>query len=75
MPSVQIKDVPEETHATVRRRAAEAHRDLRDNLTIDDAAYVALAEALGTTFLTADARFADAPGLRCPVETLGSKGD
>ena len=44
--------------------------ELRDNLTVYDAAYVALAEALGTVLLTADARLADAPGLRCPVELL-----
>ena len=44
--------------------------DLRDNLTIYDAAYVALAEALGSTLLTADTRQAGAPGLRCAVEVL-----
>ena len=44
--------------------------DLRDNLTIYDAAYVALAEALGSTLLTADTRLAGAPGLRCAVEVL-----
>jgi predicted nucleic acid-binding protein len=44
--------------------------DLRDNLTVYDAAYVALAEALGTVLLTADTRLANAPGLRCPVEVL-----
>ena len=35
------------------------------------AAYVALAEALSATLLTADARLARAPGPRCPVEVLG----
>ena len=44
--------------------------ELRDNLTAADAAYIALAEALGTTLLTADTRLAKAPGLRCPVEVL-----
>jgi len=44
--------------------------DLRDNLTVYDAAYVALAEALGTVLLTADTRLANAPGLRCHVELL-----
>ncbi len=44
--------------------------ELRDNLTVYDAAYVALAEALGTALLTADTRLATAPGLRCPVEVL-----
>lgn len=44
--------------------------ELRDNLTVYDAAYVALAEALGTSVLTADSRLAKAPGLRCSVEAL-----
>jgi hypothetical protein len=32
MPSVQIKDVPEETHAVLRRRAALAHQSLQEYL-------------------------------------------
>lgn len=32
MPSVQIKDVPEQTHAVLRRRAAEAHQSLQEYL-------------------------------------------
>ena len=32
MPSVQIKDVPEETHAVLRRRAAESHQSLQEYL-------------------------------------------
>ena len=48
--------------------------ELRDNLTVYDAAYVALAEALGTELLTADTRLASAPGLRCPVELLHPRG-
>jgi plasmid stability protein len=32
MPSVQIKDVPDETHAVLRRRAAEAHQSLQEYL-------------------------------------------
>jgi predicted nucleic acid-binding protein len=43
---------------------------LRDNLTIYDAAYVALAEELGTPLLTADRRLSRATGLRCQVEVL-----
>lgn len=35
---------------------------LRDNLTAYDAAYVALAEAVGAPLLTTDARLAHAPG-------------
>jgi predicted nucleic acid-binding protein len=44
--------------------------ELRDNLTIYDAAYVALAEAMQATLLTADQRPARAPGPRCPIEIL-----
>lgn len=43
---------------------------LRDNLTIYDASYVALAEQLGTVLLTADVRLSTAPGLRCTVEVM-----
>lgn len=32
MPSVQIKDVPAETHAVLRRRAAEAGQSLQEYL-------------------------------------------
>jgi plasmid stability protein len=32
MPSVQIKDVPEETHRVLRRRAADAHQSLQEYL-------------------------------------------
>lgn len=44
--------------------------ELRDNLTVYDAAYVALAEALEVPLLTADARLAKAIGPVCPVEVL-----
>lgn len=40
------------------------------NLSSYDAAYVALAERLHAPLLTADARLARAPGIRCPVELL-----
>lgn len=42
--------------------------ELRDNLTIYDAAYVALAEAMNITLLTGDQKLARAPGPRCPIE-------
>jgi plasmid stability protein len=32
MPSIQIKDVPAETHAVLRRRAAAAHQSLQEYL-------------------------------------------
>lgn len=44
--------------------------ELRPNLTMYDAAYVALAEALQLHLLTADRRLAKAPGIRCAVEVI-----
>ncbi|HVA43960.1 MAG TPA: type II toxin-antitoxin system VapC family toxin [Acidimicrobiales bacterium] len=44
--------------------------ELRENLTIYDAAYVALAELLDVALLTADVRLASAPGPQCRVEVL-----
>ena len=43
---------------------------LRDNLSAYDASYVALAETLGCSLLTADARLSRAPGLRCPITVV-----
>ena len=45
--------------------------DLRDNLSIYDAAYVALAEAIGAPLLTADRRLARAAGVDCEIELIG----
>lgn len=50
------------------RRAYE----LRANVTAYDATYVALAEHLGWTLLTADGRLSSAPGIRCAVEVLAT---
>jgi predicted nucleic acid-binding protein len=47
--------------------------ELRDNLTIYDATYVALAEALGVDFLTGDVRLANATGPRCHIEAFRPK--
>jgi len=44
---------------------------LRENLTVYDAAYVALSEALTALLLTADARLARAAGPTCEIEVLG----
>jgi predicted nucleic acid-binding protein len=44
--------------------------ELRDNLTVYDASYVALAEALRVPLLTSEPCLARAPGLRCTVEVL-----
>lgn len=48
------------------RRAYE----LRANVTAYNATYVALAEHLGRTLLTADSRLSRAPGITCPIEVL-----
>jgi predicted nucleic acid-binding protein len=47
--------------------------ELRENLTIYDASYIALAEQLRTTLVTADGRLATAPGLGCEVDLLASR--
>lgn len=44
--------------------------ELRNNLTVYDAAYIALAELLTTKLVTGDTRLAEAPGTRCEVEVL-----
>lgn len=46
--------------------------ELRDNLTVYDAAYVALAEALQITLLTGDQRLARSTGPRCDIEVVTS---
>ncbi len=46
--------------------------ELRENLTVYDAAYVALAEVLDVVLVTADARLAKAPGPQCEIELLAS---
>lgn len=45
--------------------------ELRENVTPYDAAYVALAEAIEATLVTADGRVSRASGVRCEVEVLG----
>jgi predicted nucleic acid-binding protein len=47
--------------------------ELRDSLTIYDASYVALAEALDVALLTADRRLARAAGPRCRIELLAGQ--
>ncbi|MCC6990026.1 MAG: type II toxin-antitoxin system VapC family toxin, partial [Acidobacteria bacterium] len=43
---------------------------LRRNLSVYDAVYVALAEALGAVLLTCDGRLAGAPGIGASVELV-----
>lgn len=61
--SLRLERVP---HRPLLRRCWE----LRDNATVYDAAYVALAEQMDATLVTADQRLADAPGTRCEIEVL-----
>ncbi|MFM7537785.1 MAG: type II toxin-antitoxin system VapC family toxin [Acidimicrobiales bacterium] len=61
--ALRLERVP---HARLLPRSWE----LRHNLTIYDAAYVALAELLTTSLLTADTKLAAAAGIRCPIEVL-----
>ena len=44
--------------------------ELRHNVTMYDAAYIALAELMSSPLLTGAARLAAAPGTRCQVEVL-----
>jgi predicted nucleic acid-binding protein len=44
--------------------------ELRDDLSAYDATYVALAELLGCSLLTADNRLGRAPGINCPVTVV-----
>ena len=56
MPSVQIKDVPPETHAVLRQRAAQAHQSLQEYLRarlIEEAATPTLDEVLDRAGLRA----------------------
>lgn len=61
--SMAIERVP---HGPLLERVWE----LRVNLTTYDATYVALAELLAAPLVTADAKLAGAPGIRCSVEVL-----
>lgn len=44
--------------------------ELRANVTAYDATYIALAQGLACTLLTADGRLARAPGTKCQVDVL-----
>lgn len=49
---------------------AERVWELRDNLTVYDAWYIAVAEALGAELVTTDGRLAGASGIRCDVRLV-----
>ena len=60
MPNVQIKGVPEQAHAVLRRRAAAAHQSLQEYLLsriIADTSRPTLDEVLDRAAAGADGRF------------------
>lgn len=72
MPSVQIKDVPDETHAVLRQRAAAAHQSLQEYLRsrlIDEASRPTLDEVLNR----ASGRAGGAVALKEAVTALRSE--
>jgi antitoxin FitA len=74
MPSVQIKDVPEHTHAVLRSRAAAAHQSLQEYLRarlIEEASEPTLDEVLDR----AGSRSGGSVPLRDAVETLRADRD
>lgn len=74
MPSIQIKDVPERTHAVLRQRAAAAHQSLQEYLRtrlIEDASEPTLDEVLDR----AGGRSGGSVPLKTAVETLREDRD
>jgi antitoxin FitA len=72
MPSVQIKDVPDETHAVLRQRAAAAHQSLQEYLRsrlIEEASRPTLDEVLDR----ASGRTGGSLPLNAAVEALRSE--
>ena len=60
---IRLDRVP---HRPLLRRCWE----LRHNLTVYDAAYIAVAEILDATLVTADQRLSKVPGTTCTIELL-----
>jgi antitoxin FitA len=74
MPSVQIKDVPEQTHAVLRQRAAAAHQSLQEYLRarlIEEASEPTLEEVLDR----AGGRSGGSVPLKTAVSALGADRD
>lgn len=74
MPSVQIKDVPEQTHAVLRQRAAAAHQSLQEYLRarlIEEASEPTLDEVLDR----AGGRSGGSVPLKSAVSTLRADRD
>jgi len=74
MPSIQIKDVPERTHAVLRQRAAAAHQSLQEYLRtrlIEEASEPTLDEVLDR----AGGRSGGSVPIKTAVETLREDRD
>ena len=63
-----LRDLP--VQRVSHRLLMERCWELRANVTVYDAVYVALAELLDAPLVSADRKLANAPGLRCQVEVL-----
>jgi predicted nucleic acid-binding protein len=63
---LELLPVRREDIAPLRRRIW----GLRHNLTVYDAAYVALAERLNATLVTCDEKFTHSTGVGCQIETI-----
>ncbi len=63
---LQAMPIRRVSHEPLIRRCWE----LRNNLSIYDAAYVAVAELLEIPLLTADGRLGRSPGIRCEIEVV-----
>ncbi|MFF7632173.1 type II toxin-antitoxin system VapC family toxin [Kitasatospora sp. NPDC008050] len=73
--AAQVAEVAAELPAIVFRKVELAPLlgriwELKDNLTPDDAAYVAVAELLGAPLVTADLRLSRASGPRCEIRGI-----
>jgi predicted nucleic acid-binding protein len=69
--SMALRDLSDlDVRRVSHRRLLARVWELRGTVTPYDAAYVALAELLGSMLVTADRRLAFAPGPRCSIEHL-----
>lgn len=67
-----LRDLP--LRRTPHRPLLERIWELRHSVTPYDAAYVALAEALQVVLITADARLARVPRIKCEIEVIADAG-
>jgi antitoxin FitA len=78
MPSIQIKDVPDETHAVLRQRAAAAHQSLQEYLRsklIKEASQPTLDEIFNRIESRADGRTGGSFPLKDAVDAIRADRD